>query len=876
MHLPDPKRSLGYAAIAWQEHHLIHGPGDVQGEPIDLDVELSAFDVKAYEIDAAGRRVFDEAFFSRSKGRAKSEKAGMLVCFEFVGPARFSHWAADGETLYCPSCDVDFYRFDAGDAVGKPVVYPFIRCLATEEGQSGNTYDNVSFMLEDLLDRHGASFPGIDLGQNSQTSSRVFLRGGGEIRPSTASSASKDGGKETFSVFDEALALDTPLPTPTGWTTMGEVAVGDRIIGASGRPVRVLKVTDIAERRHCYRVTFRDGTSVVASAGHLWQTRVTGSAAKPKVRTTEEMFLDGRRFSLPANVGIDTDAIDLPIDPYILGLWLGDGDKNNATISVGDLDMAATTDNLERRGYTTRQCAGGNLLYVSLPGSTRNRFSKVDGLLVRLRHAGILGNKHIPQVYLRAGTEQRRELLRGLMDSDGFVSPSGHATFSNDSETLLDGITELLLSLGQRPGRGYQIDARSKVGRIGRIWFTPRWLQPFSLPRKASRVRPARMGEWDSIATIEATESVPVRCVAVDSEDHLFVAGAGWKVTHNTHLYVLPELRKMYDTVSRNGRKRKAAEPWILQTSTMYGIGEDSVAERTHKASRAGKLKRLYFDHVEAPADLDPEKLADRVKGLRICYGPAASWMPIDLIAADYDDPRIDRADWLRYFWNRAVAGTSDLTDGATWDSLAAENDLQAYQSIVLGFDGSRSDDSTALIGCRMSDGRVFELKVWERPPDAPAGWRVPRDEVDSMMTTVYDTYNVVILFGDPNKWEPYFDLWGSRWPKRVAEEWPSDKGTDRAVRLLLSAIKDRSLSHDGGSLLAQHIKAAALVRGRLRQTADADETDLLARYYLSIRKKGAGKIDAAWATMLAVKARGWALEHGFQEETSTGWGFAL
>ncbi|NXY93513.1 terminase [Streptomyces sp. BR123] len=178
--------SLGFTAIDWIENYLCHGPGDVQGDDLVIDDEMAAFIVKAYRLDpATGRRMVNRAFLSRPKGRAKSELAGALVCFEALGPCRFDGWDAQG------------------DPVGRPQVYPFIRCLATEENQSGNTYDNVTVMLEHLVEHTGDEFPGIDLGRSAQTSSRIFIEGGGEIVPSTSSGAAKDGGKETFAVFDE-------------------------------------------------------------------------------------------------------------------------------------------------------------------------------------------------------------------------------------------------------------------------------------------------------------------------------------------------------------------------------------------------------------------------------------------------------------------------------------------------------------------------------------------------------------------------------------------------------------------------------------------------------------------------------------------------
>ena len=180
-------KSLGWVAIDWIETYLVHGPGDVQGEPIVLDDEQATFILRAYEIDKNGKRTTRRAFFSRSKGRAKSELAGMIVCFEALGPARFDRFLADGAP------------------VGRPVQYPFIRCLATEESQSGNTYDNVRYMLEHVRSNFGSDYPGIDIGLT-----RTILRGGGEIIPSTAASASKDGGKESFAVADETHLYSSP------------------------------------------------------------------------------------------------------------------------------------------------------------------------------------------------------------------------------------------------------------------------------------------------------------------------------------------------------------------------------------------------------------------------------------------------------------------------------------------------------------------------------------------------------------------------------------------------------------------------------------------------------------------------------------------
>jgi len=189
-------RSLGFYAIEWIERFLIHGPGDVQGKRIELDDEFAGFVLKAYELNRYGNRKIRRAFLSRAKGRAKSELAAMICCFEALGECRFDHWAEPGEVS-------DWgYRFEPGEPVGKPLTYVEAINVATEEGQAGNTYDNVYYMLHpdtcsaELLARFGR----IDVGLT-----RTNLPDHrGVIEPMTAANESKDGAKSTYIVADES------------------------------------------------------------------------------------------------------------------------------------------------------------------------------------------------------------------------------------------------------------------------------------------------------------------------------------------------------------------------------------------------------------------------------------------------------------------------------------------------------------------------------------------------------------------------------------------------------------------------------------------------------------------------------------------------
>ena len=199
----DRGRSLGFLALAWMEFFVVHGPGDVQGEPVRHGDEFGGFVADCYALEPGGRLLYDSAFFSRPKGCDKSGLGARLSLFEAFGPCRFAGFAVGGE-VYRDPWGLGFeYVYEPGEPMGRHVTVPYVRIMATEEGQTGNVYDTIYYNLTDE-DAPLSQVPGCDPGLT-----RTFLPGGGEIMPSTASSASKDGGKETFVVFDETHLYDT-------------------------------------------------------------------------------------------------------------------------------------------------------------------------------------------------------------------------------------------------------------------------------------------------------------------------------------------------------------------------------------------------------------------------------------------------------------------------------------------------------------------------------------------------------------------------------------------------------------------------------------------------------------------------------------------
>ncbi|MEU9888571.1 replicative DNA helicase [Sphaerisporangium sp. NPDC051011] len=503
----------------------------------------------------------------------------------------------------------------------------------------------------------------------------------------------------------KALALDTPLPTPTGWTTMGEVQPGDHLIGADGKPTRVTAATEVMYGRPCYEVEFSDGTVIVADSRHQWRTTTrasrrqaehkrslywpdeavervrkayTASLVEPGRHVTHQEALaavgqefrhvlhtvqravgttgkvpvavSGPRWSYtwtapaypasalfealdervrrPKNAAttalhpetVTTEQIaatlrcgadrrpnhavevaapfelaekDLPLSPYALGVWLGDGHSSSARFTTIDPEIIA---NLEAEGLRitrvgsssayamalpepdpipARECVvcgasfvpqtsqvrtcgrrcGGKARLVSAPvpapacpdcggpssglrrcQSCRNRHGSVQG---PLRTLGVLDNKHIPRSYLRASVAQRRDLLAGLLDTDGFVSRSGQIQFAVTNRRLAEDTLELVLSLGIRATmRTKAVAGRSaESSTCYMINFTTADTV-FRLPRKAERqvATPHAATRVRYIVDVRPVPSRPVRCVEVDNGDHMYLASRSCIPTHNSTL----------------------------------------------------------------------------------------------------------------------------------------------------------------------------------------------------------------------------------------------------------------------------------------------------------------------------------------------------
>ncbi len=442
----------------------------------------------------------------------------------------------------------------------------------------------------------------------------------------------------------KALALDTPVPTLSGWTTMGELRDGDMVFGADGQPCKVLKAHDVLLGEPCYEVKFDDGTVIVASADHLWSTadraarismanaarhdaepsqardrlalldgliakgdpdglvtaaelaaeidgmsmefvcnvarwrgvvpmgskpvtmrqyyRSTGKTVVktrparayrrgdllaalrsrayqqalgqrdkrtgPRVVTTKEI-----RDSLQVggyvnhSIGVcgvlDQPEQELPVDPYVLGCWLGDGHSASGQFYCADSEIVA---NIENAGFEVRAQAWSRYAWG------------IIGLRKGLRHLGVLSNKHVPEAYLRAAPKQRLALLQGLMDTDGNNGRNGQVQFTNTNRRLTEAVVELAVSLGHK---AVLREGRAKLnGRDCGPKYVVTWTPPdpvFRLSRKLARQRLTGHRGVQSVryvVDVRPVPSRPVRCITVDAPDHLYLASRACIPTHNS------------------------------------------------------------------------------------------------------------------------------------------------------------------------------------------------------------------------------------------------------------------------------------------------------------------------------------------------------
>jgi deoxycytidine triphosphate deaminase len=348
----------------------------------------------------------------------------------------------------------------------------------------------------------------------------------------------------------KALHLDTPIPTVDGFKLMDQIEVGDMVFDESGRRCRVVGVGPIMYRPAA-QVLFSDGSDIIADLEHRWWTSTKleryRSSDLGSVRTTREIaerLRHGREWNhqVPLAEGAaDYPTRSLPVDPYVLGVWLGDGTTTQGSVTCHPKDRQILEE-IEAAGYPVT--ATGRAMTWRVGGAPRvrdpetGRYAANGSLHSTLKRIRVLGDKHVPEVYFIADAEQRLALLQGLMDSDGYCDELGRCEFVSVKEELSYAVHELAASLGLRPKLRKKRAMLNGVdcGPAYQVKFVPH-IPVFRLARKLARQKPSGMKHRHrAVVAIEPVGPQYVRCIEVSSPSGLYLAGTSYIPTHNSSL----------------------------------------------------------------------------------------------------------------------------------------------------------------------------------------------------------------------------------------------------------------------------------------------------------------------------------------------------
>ncbi|HEX8350469.1 MAG TPA: SNF2-related protein, partial [Hymenobacter sp.] len=349
----------------------------------------------------------------------------------------------------------------------------------------------------------------------------------------------------------KAQPLHAKVLTPMGWKQMGDMQVGDEIVNSQGGCSRVTGVFPQG-KKEIFRVTFTDNATVECCAEHLWavQSPVQKYRGQPyQVKELRELGHDlqdkhgNTKWFIPLVKPVEFESQPVPIDPYFLGLLLGDGCFRRNSIGLSTADAGIV--NYVKQGLPAA------LAMRPEPDSCDYTFVKTTSewtncLMQSVRMLGLKGkgsqDKFIPESYLFNDVASRVSLLQGLLDADGYVSAQGEVCqFTSRSLALIEGVTFLVQSLGGTVRQSCKTPTDTHKGekRTGQLAYTlalslPASVQPFRLPRKAALYRPKTKHQtYRGIKSVELVGTMPAQCIAVDAPDRLYVTD-NFAVTHNT------------------------------------------------------------------------------------------------------------------------------------------------------------------------------------------------------------------------------------------------------------------------------------------------------------------------------------------------------
>lgn len=446
--------------------------------------------------------------------------------------------------------------------------------------------------------------------------------------------AVRGGRRALFQSFGlgKAQPLDEPVLTPRGWRPIGEIAVGDEVISADGHSTRVVGVYPQG-RRPMFSVTFSDGSQARCDEDHLWTVAKDADVHNERpwrVLSTRQILEAGLKepcgkspdrwqWRIPVVQPVDHPAADLAIDPYVLGVLLGDGSfrrEGGPEFTTVDEEIAAEVKSRLPAGMRMQEFALGNraLNYRLVVEGMTNRH-KVNPFLAAARRWGLQGclsrDKFVPPEYLTSSISQRLDLLCGLMDTDGFAAQDGTIQFSSSSSRLAGDVVALVQSLGGTARKASKIPTYVYKGerRHGLVHYTltlrlPNGTVPFLLQRKTTRCRDRYYAPTRKITGIDPAGEAEAVCIAVENPSRLYVT-RDYVVTHNTIQQL--EIERLILSKLGSGRGLIVCPLGVRQEfardAAMIGV-ETAFIRSVDEAKRDG----IYVTNYESIRDgkLDP------------------------------------------------------------------------------------------------------------------------------------------------------------------------------------------------------------------------------------------------------------------------------
>ncbi len=431
----------------------------------------------------------------------------------------------------------------------------------------------------------------------------------------------KDG-NDLYLIDYKGLPLNTEILTTNGWSTIGNLKEGDYVFDKNGKPTKILHKSKI-HNNPCFKIIFDNGDEIISDCDHRWEIsfRTQRGGYTTTVLTTKELYeylQSYTRNSLTIPKILNPDPIigetkEVLVDPYVLGAWLGDGSKDCGIIT--QTINSPLWEEIKRRGYEIGENAQHN------PERENTEMRTVYGLRTQLKLLGVLNNKTIPNIYYTASYNQRLDLLRGLMDTDGYYHPKRKRfVMATGQEWQRDCMIKLLSTFGIK-STVFEVNKKcgDKFFKGWDVCFSTNGLNPFLIRNQDIDYPIKDKNSFRNIKNVEVVETEPTQCIEVDSPTHTFLCTNKCIVTHNTNKSI--DEKSFFDSKTKKNKMMQYPLNNIMDCNKMHYTLQLStyawMLQQINPDFKIKELKIIHFDHAGNQNEYVLEYLKDDVE--RMC-----------------------------------------------------------------------------------------------------------------------------------------------------------------------------------------------------------------------------------------------------------------